>query len=148
LIQADYIFYQGLHLEGKLGEVLDKLGRTKKVMALADELPEQMIRRVDEKGKVPDPHIWFDVKIWKEIVISARDKLSAQMPNSAEYFKDNYTDYLNKLDSLDEYIKTEISEIPEDKRVLITSHDAFNYFGEAYKIEVKGLQAISTLSEF
>src|SRR5690606_21080403 len=71
LMRADYIFYQGLHLEGKLGEVLDKLGRTKRVMALADEIPEQMIRKVDKKGNVPDPHIWFNIKIWKEVVLTA-----------------------------------------------------------------------------
>jgi len=148
LMQADYIFYQGLHLEGKLAEVLDKLGRTKKVMALADEIPEQMVRKVDKKGNVPDPHIWFNVKIWKEVVLTACEKLSKQMPASAAYFKSNTAAYIKKLDSLDRYVEAEILKIPENKRVLITSHDAFNYFGEEYHIEVKGLQGISTLSEF
>jgi len=148
LMQADYIFYQGLHLEGKLAEVLDKLGRTKKVMALADEIPEQMVRKVDKKGNVPDPHIWFNVKIWKEVVLTACEKLSEQMPASAAYFKSNTAAYIKKLDSLDRYLEAEILKIPENKRVLITSHDAFNYFGEEYHIEVKGLQGISTLSEF
>jgi len=148
LMQADYIFYQGLHLEGKLGEVLNKLGRTKKVMALADELPEQMVRKVDKKGMVPDPHIWFDVTIWKQIVISASDKLSKEMPGSSAYFKSNRDAYNEKLDSLNQFIKIEIEKVPKKKRVLITSHDAFNYFGSAYQIEVKGLQGISTLSEF
>jgi len=148
LMLADYIFYQGLHLEGKLGEVLDKLGRTKKVMALANELPEKLIIMADEVSKVPDPHIWFNVNIWKKIAISASDKLAIQLPNSAKYFKLNTEIYINKLDSLDQYIKTEINKIPKEKRVLITSHDAFNYFGKEYNIEVKGLQGISTLSEF
>ncbi len=148
LMQADYIFYQGLHLEGKLAEVLEKLGRTKKVMALADEIPEQMIRKVDKKGAVPDPHIWFNVKIWKELVLIACEKLSAQMPGSASYFESNTAAYIKKLDSLDKYVEVEIAKIPESKRVLITSHDAFNYFGSEYHIEVKGLQGISTLSEF
>jgi len=148
LMKADYVFYQGLHLEGKLGEVLDKLSRTKKVMALADVLPDEMVRKVDKKGNVPDPHIWFDVKIWKQIVLSASNKLSVELPNSASYFKSNTLEYTQEMDSLDRYIKTEIAKIPESKRVLITSHDAFNYFGAAYHIEVKGLQGISTLSEF
>jgi|SRR5690554_3488359 len=148
LMKADYIFYQGLHLEGKLGEVLDKLGRTKKVIALVDEIPAQMIRMVDKEGDVPDPHIWFNVKIWKEVVLTACEKLSAQMPSSASYFESNTAAYIKKLDSLDNYIAAEISLIPENKRVLITSHDAFNYFGSEYHIEVKGLQGISTLSEF
>lgn len=148
LMQADYIFYQGLHLEGKLAEVLDKLGRTKKVMALADEIPEQMVRMVDKKGTIPDPHIWFNVKIWKEVVWLACEKLSAQMPGSASYFELNTAAYIKRLDSLDKYVEEEIAKIPESKRVLITSHDAFNYFGSEYHIEVKGLQGISTLSEF
>lgn len=148
LTQGDYIFYQGLHLEGKLAEVLDKLSRTKKVMALADHLPKSMIRTVDKNGKVPDPHIWFNVMIWKEIVISANEKLSVQMPDAAAYFKSNTEAYIKRLDSLDQYIRKEVNMIPDSKRVLITSHDAFNYFGEAYHVEVKGLQGISTLSEF
>ncbi|HUH18375.1 metal ABC transporter solute-binding protein, Zn/Mn family [Albibacterium sp.] len=148
LMEADYIFYQGLHLEGKLGEVLDKLSRTKNVMALADEIPEQMIRKVDVKGNVPDPHIWFNVKIWKEVVLTACEKLSVQIPGSASYFESNTAAYIKKLDSLDRYVEVEISKIPESRRVLITSHDAFNYFGAEYHIEVKGLQGISTLSEF
>jgi manganese/zinc/iron transport system substrate-binding protein len=148
LMQADFVFYQGLHLEGKLGEVLEKLSRTKKVMALADEIPEHLVRKVDDKGTVPDPHIWFNVKIWKEVVLIACEKLSAQMPASSSYFEVNTAAYIEKLDSLDRYIEMELSKIPESKRVLITSHDAFNYFGSEYHIEVKGLQGISTLSEF
>ena len=148
LMQADYIFYQGLHLEGKLAEVLEKLSRTKKVMALADEIPEQMVRKVDKKGNVPDPHIWFNVQIWKEVVLTACEKLSVQMPGSAAYFKSNTAAYIKRLDSLDRYVATEILKIPENRRALITSHDAFNYFGAEYHIEVKGLQGISTLSEF
>jgi len=148
LMQADYVFYQGLHLEGKLAEVLEKLGRTKKVMALADEIPDELIRKVDKKGTVPDPHIWFNVKIWKEVVLTACERLSEQMPESASYFESNTSAYIKRLDSLDRYVAAEILKIPESRRVLITSHDAFNYFGDEYQIEVKGLQGISTLSEF
>ena len=148
LTDADLILYQGLYLEGKLGEVLEKLGRTKKVAALADDLPDELIRKVDDKGQIPDPHIWFDVVIWKEVVIHANDVLSEQFPSSSAYFKTNTDIYLAKLDSLDTYISTGISTIPIEKRVLVTSHDAFNYLGAAYNIEVRGLQGISTLSEF
>lgn len=148
LMVADLVLYQGLYLEGKLGEVLEKLGRTKQVAALANQLPDRLIKKVDDQGEIPDPHIWFDVAVWKEVVIHANDVLAKQFPASSVYFKTNTDIYLSKLDSLDRYIRTEISTIPVEKRVLITSHDAFNYFGDAYDIEVRGLQGISTLSEF
>lgn len=148
LLDADLIFYQGLHLEGKLGEVLGKLGRTKSVMALADHLPSQQIRYVDTNKSVPDPHIWFDVHIWKNIVETACQKLSEKMPSHTDYFRTNADVYMKELDKLDQYIRQQVSLIDPEKRVLITSHDAFNYFGAAYGIEVRGLQGISTLSDF
>lgn len=148
LLDADLIFYQGLHLEGKLGEVLDKLGRTKDVAALADDISPTKIRYVDDNEKVPDPHIWFDVRIWKELVETACSKLSAKYPLYAAYFRANTDAYLSELDQLDRYIQQQVRHIDRDKRVLITSHDAFNYFGVAYDVEVRGLQGISTLSDF
>lgn len=148
LLAADIVLYQGLHLEGKLGEVLAKLGRTKEVMALADHIPSAKIRYVDESHAIPDPHIWFDVSIWKEVVESACVKLSERLPAYAVYFRANTDEYLSELDELDQYVREQVHSIDREKRVLITSHDAFNYFGNAYDIEVRGLQGVSTLSEF
>lgn len=147
-IEADFIFYQGLHLEGKMGEVLEKLGRTKSVTALGNRLPEHLVHQPVEGGNFPDPHIWFDVSLWKEVVIIARDVLIEQNPDAADYFRLNAQSYTEKLDSLDAYINAQIHSIPENKRVLITAHDAFSYFGRAYGIEVMGLQGISTQAEF
>src|SRR5690606_24149152 len=123
LLNADIIFYQGLHLEGKLGEVLDKLSRTKNVMALADQISPDQIRYVDERQVVPDPHIWFDVRVWKEVVESACSKLSEELPSHASYFRANTNQYLKELDQLDGYIRDQVRLIDLDKRVLITSHD-------------------------
>lgn len=148
LLDADFVFYQGLHLEGKLGEVLDKLGRTKNVIALADQVATTKIRYVDANRSVPDPHIWFDVQIWKEVVEMTCLKLSEELPSYARFFRENTNEYLIELDQLDQYIHQQISTVSREKRVLITSHDAFNYFGSAYDIEVRGLQGISTLSDF
>src|SRR5690606_1558098 len=147
-IDADFIFYQGLHLEGKMGEVLEKLGRTKSVTALGNRLPLHLVHQPVEGGNFPDPHIWFDVSIWKDVVIIARDVLIEQNPDASDYFRLNTHSYIEKLDSLDAYIIEQILSIPENNRLLITAHDAFSYFGRAYGIEVMGLQGISTQAEF
>lgn len=147
-MDADYIFYQGLHLEGKMAEVLGKLGRTKSVTALADRLPPELIHQPVIGGNFPDPHIWFDVSLWKKLVLIARDVLVEQNPQAADYFVENADAYAKELDSLDASVRERIHSIPERKRVLITAHDAFSYFGRAYDIEVKGLQGISTQAEF
>jgi manganese/zinc/iron transport system substrate-binding protein len=148
LVSADYVFYQGLHLEGKLGEVLAKLSRTQEVYALADGLPQERIILADEQSGYPDPHIWFDVSLWKELVGLTNGKMAELMPGAAEYFNKNATAYMSQLDSLETSIHQRMERIPARDRVLITSHDAFSYFGAAYNIEVMGLQGISTLAEF
>jgi manganese/zinc/iron transport system substrate-binding protein len=147
-MEADYIFYQGLHLEGKMAEVLGKLARTKSVTALGDMLPSELIHQPVVGGNFPDPHIWFDVTLWKKLVLIACDVLVKQNPQAANYFIKNTETYAKELDSLNSYVRTQIHSIPEQKRVLITAHDAFSYFGRAYNIEVMGLQGISTQAEF
>lgn len=147
-MDADHIFYQGLYLEGKMAEVLEKLGRTKSVYGLADQLPEELVYQPVEGGNFPDPHIWFDVRLWKEVVLIARDVLIQDYPQHSDYFSKNTAEYVSQLDTLDTYVRAQIHSIPENKRVLITAHDAFSYFGRAYDIEVNGLQGISTQAEF
>lgn len=147
-MEAESIFYQGLHLEGKMAEVLGKLGRTKSVIALGDMLPPELIHQPVVGGNFPDPHIWFDVSLWKKLVLIACDVLVKQNPQAADYFIKNTEAYAKELDSLDAYVRSQIHSIPEQKRVLITAHDAFSYFGRAYSIEVMGLQGISTQAEF
>jgi len=148
LVAADYVFYQGLHLEGKLGEVLSKLSRTRPVFALTEGLPADQIITADEKSAYPDPHIWFDVSLWKDLVGLTNEKMAELMPGAAVYFSANTETYTEQLDSLESSIRRRMDRIPVHKRVLITSHDAFNYLGAAYNIEVIGLQGISTLAEF
>ena len=147
-VEADFIFYQGLYLEGKMAEVLDKLSRTKSVTGLGSKLPASLIHQPVVGGNFPDPHIWFDVSLWKELVLIACDVLVKQNPVAADYFIRNTEVYIKELDSLDSYVRAQILSIPEEKRVLITAHDAFSYFGRAYDIEVMGLQGISTQAEF
>ena len=147
LTSAKAIFYNGLHLEGKMGEVFEKLGRTKPVIAVAEDIDPNKIRTVSEYN-THDPHIWFDVALWREAVEKMHQELIVLFPEKKEILDKNTEIYLEKLSLLHEEVKTLIATIPKEKRVLITAHDAFGYFGDAYDIEVKGLQGISTMSEF
>lgn len=145
IMNADYIFYNGLHLEGKMGEILEKQTHSKPVIALGNNIPPTKIIRLTDNTY--DPHIWFDVALWKEAAEISLKSLSVLNPENAAYYQENANRYIKELDELDRWVKAEISTIPENRRVLITAHDAFSYFGKAYGIEVRGLQGISTLSE-
>jgi manganese/zinc/iron transport system substrate-binding protein len=146
LSNADIIFYNGLHLEGKMSEMLAKLANRKKVVAVADGIDKTKL--IEVSANTYDPHIWFDVTIWAEGAKFINKNLQALQPQNTEYFEKNTTAYLYQLDTLHLFITESIKNIPPTQRVLITSHDAFEYFGKAYKIEVKGLQGLSTLSDF
>ncbi|MDQ2658409.1 MAG: zinc ABC transporter substrate-binding protein, partial [Bacteroidota bacterium] len=148
LSEADVIFYNGLHLEGKMGEVFQKLSRIKPVIAVSEDIPENMLRKVPGFQGAYDPHIWFDVKLWQHAVRGISGFLQEYDSINSSDYKTNGEGYLRKLDSLDHLVRTSIREIPSAQRVLITAHDAFGYFGDAYSIEVRGLQGISTMSEF
>lgn len=148
LTGADVVFYNGLHLEGKMGEVFEKLGRQKPVVAVGDEIAENRLRKVPGFQGAFDPHIWFDVSLWKEAVEAASEFMQEYDSAHREEYRANSERYLLRLDSLDKAVHEKVVQIPATRRVLITAHDAFGYFGDAYEIEVRGLQGISTLSEF
>ena len=148
LTQASVIVYNGLHLEGKMGEVLENLGRRKSVIAGGDGVPKELRRNSTQYENAYDPHIWFDVSKWKLVVEHLSNELQVIYPDRATEFKQNANEYLEKLDVLHSYVTTQIQTIPKRQRTLITAHDAFEYFGEAYDMEVRGLQGISTVSEF
>ncbi len=148
LTSADIIFYNGLHLEGKMGEVFEKLGRLKPVVAVSENIPDSLLRTVPGFDNTHDPHIWFDVKLWQQAVLRIESYMIGYDSASREDYQHRTLQYITQLDSLDEAIRQHIQQIPETQRVLITAHDAFGYFGDAYHIEVRGLQGISTMSEF
>ena len=131
-----------------MGEVLEKLGKRKPVVAVSQNIPDSLLRTAPGFAGAHDPHIWFDVRLWKHAVKAVGDFLSTQFPAHDSTFRSNTLRYLTRLDSLDAAIRVRLQEIPPAQRVLITAHDAFGYFGDAYGIEVRGLQGISTLSEF
>ncbi|MDX5438628.1 MAG: zinc ABC transporter substrate-binding protein [Pontibacter sp.] len=148
LTEADVVIYNGLHLEGKMGEVLEKLSRQKTVVAGAESIPDAKLKRSPQYKDSHDPHVWFDVTLWQEVVKNLSQKLQEKDPANAEVYKQNTTAYLQQLDQLHQWVTQEIASIPDQQRILITAHDAFGYFGDAYNIQVRGLQGISTVSEF
>lgn len=147
LMNADIIVYNGLYLEGKMSDLLEKLSKERKVYAASDALSKEQLIYEDIFPIGIDPHIWFDVKLWQQVVELISQKLQKERPESAAYYKDNTVAYVEKLERLHQEIIDKIQSIPEKQRVLITAHDAFGYFGRAYNIEVVGLQGISTVAE-
>lgn len=147
LEEADLIFYNGLHLEGKMGEVLEKLGKKKQVVAVSQNIDTSKLKAWEGGENQYDPHIWFDVRLWMSAAETIRDELAKADPAHADAYKTRADAYLKRLAELHEYAKAQIAVIPESGRVLVTAHDAFHYFGDAYGIKVIGLQGISTASE-
>lgn len=147
LTNADVIFYSGLHLEGKLVDVFKKMNRTNTTIALAEVLDKNKLIGSEYFASNYDPHIWFNISYWKQLTTYLTQELSKLDPKNAAYFEKNKIEYLQKLDVLESEIKNTISTLPQEKRILVTAHDAFNYFGEAYGFEVVGLQGLSTATE-
>ena len=148
LVNADIIFYNGLHLEGKLVEVFEKMGSaTKTPIALADQLDENTLIGSDYFASNYDPHVWFDINYFKKFAEKVALVLSEKSPENASIFEDNKTKYISQLDELQDKVKSIIETLPQEKRILVTAHDAFNYFGKAYGFEVVGLQGLSTATE-
>lgn len=148
LSKADLIFYNGLHLEGKMSEIFEQMQkRGIDTVAVTDGIDRAVLLTPPEYEGNYDPHLWFDVSLWKEVVAQMSVSLIEKDPENAELYSSNTDAYLVQLTELDEYVKAKTAVLPEDKRVLITAHDAFNYFGKGYGFQVKGLQGISTDSE-
>lgn len=143
---ADVIFYSGLHLEGKMTDALERLALRKPTFPVTEYLDAKSI--LTDENNHPDPHVWFDVSLWSEVAGVIGDALSLYDPTNAASYKKQTESYRAELAKLHEEAKTQIATIqPKSKRVMITSHDAFRYFGRAYDIEVKGIQGISTEAE-
>lgn len=147
LSDADIIFYNGLHLEAKMAEVLERMSNQVKTVAITDGIDRSRLLTPPEFDGAYDPHVWFDVTLWKKAVEIIRDTLIEADAKHAESYGRNSKIYLAKLDELHEYVKTQAERIPENQRVIVTAHDAFNYFGRAYGFQVRGLQGISTVTE-
>jgi manganese/zinc/iron transport system substrate-binding protein len=143
---ADVIFYSGLHLEGKMTDTLERLARKKPVFGVTEYLDAKWL--LTDEHQHPDPHVWFDVAAWSEVAGVIGAALALYDPTNAATYQKQTESYRAELAKLHNETKQRIASIePKEKRVLITSHDAFRYFGRAYDIEVKGIQGISTDAE-
>jgi len=149
LERADLVVYSGLHLEGRLQDAIEAMGgRGKRVLELAGAVPaERLLAPQEEFEGTKDPHFWGDPQLWRETVPALVKALSELAPARAGEFEASGRAFVAELAALDEWAKRRIGEIPAEKRVLISSHDAFFYFGRAYGFEVKGLQGVSTAAE-
>ncbi len=147
LARADLILYNGLHLEGRLAEQLERLGVRRPAVAVTDGINPARLRAPPDFAGQYDPHVWFDVSLWAQATERIRDALIDVDPAGTTEYEQNAAAYLEQLAALHEETRARIAEIPRESRVLITAHDAFGYFGRAYDIEVRGLQGISTDSE-
>ena len=148
LSKADVIFYSGLMLEGRMGDLFARLARAgKKVYPITESVPEDLLTEPKEFQGHYDPHIWFDVSMWAQTVPTIVKGLSEVDPGSAELYEKNGNALVARLVELHQWCKDTAAELPENQRILVTSHDAYNYFGRAYGFKVIGLQGVSTVSE-
>ncbi len=148
LMNADVIVYSGLHLEGKMGEIFEKLSKQKVTIAVSDGIDKSKLINSSNFQGAYDPHIWFDPTMWADGCIFVSEQLAKADTNNRESFTASGKSYANNLMAVSTYISEQVNRLPKDKRIMITAHDAFSYYGRAYDIEVKGLQGISTMSEY
>jgi manganese/zinc/iron transport system substrate-binding protein len=150
LNQADVVFYNGLLLEGRMTDVLISVAsKGKLVKAVTEAILEETdyLLEKDDGSAYTDPHVWMDVSGWLRAIAVVAETLAAYDPENAESYRSKATVYADQLEALDAYAKVAISTIPKSQRVLVTAHDAFQYLGRAYSIEVRGIQGMSTESE-
>jgi manganese/zinc/iron transport system substrate-binding protein len=144
---AERVFYNGLHLEGKMVETFERSLKGK-AFAVAETISQDRLLSWQEgQGGAYDPHVWFDVKLWAIAAQKIADELAAADAAGADEFRRRGAELAQGLASLDTYARERLATIPKDRRVLVTSHDAYGYFGRAYEVEVRGLQGISTETE-
>ena len=147
LFNADVIFYNGLHLEGKLVAVFEKMETQKTTVALGEFLAKEGLIGSDYFASNYDPHVWFNIQYFKEFSDKVTSVLSEEDPKNAASFTANNLAFQQKLDLLHTAVVNTIATLAPEKRVLVTAHDAFNYFGKAYGFKVVGLQGLSTATE-
>lgn len=147
LAEADVVLYNGLHLEAAMAEVLEEMGRRKRTMAVTDSIARSQLVAPPEFAGNYDPHVWFDVKMWSRAARAIEAELKAADPANTGGYASRGAALQAELDALDAWVRTRVAELPVERRVLVTAHDAFGYFGRAYGFEVRGLQGISTAAE-
>ena len=147
MTRADLVLWHGLYLEAQMEEFFEDLGRRRMVVAVAEALPRNLLLAHEDYDNRFDPHVWMDPDLWRRVAAEIRDALAEVDPENAAFYLASAESFLAELDTVSAYAREALASVPEDSRVLLTAHDAFNYFGQAYGFEVLGIQGISTESE-
>ncbi|MCV6586220.1 MAG: zinc ABC transporter substrate-binding protein [Marinibacterium sp.] len=147
MTRADLVLWHGLYLEAQMEDFFHDLDRKRDVIAVAETLPQDALRGHDDYDDKFDPHVWMDPALWALVVQGISDTLIDARPEAADIFAANTAAYLAELDALGAYASATLAQVPQPARVLLSAHDAFGYFGDAYGFEVLGIQGISTESE-
>lgn len=147
LAKADLVLWHGLYLEAQMEEFMGQLAEQTPVVAVAESLPRNLLIGHDDYDEKFDPHVWMNPNLWSLVVVNVRDALIEQAPEQEAVFRANADAHLAELQDLARYASNVLASVPPESRVLLTAHDAFNYFGSAYGFEVMGIQGISTESE-
>lgn len=144
---AGLLLWNGLHLEGRLGDAITKLGSRVPVVCVTDAMPQDRLLRAAGADSVPDPHVWFDLELWRSACERIRDAIIERAPDAAADVRARCATHLQLLDTASAHVRSVIASIPAERRVLVTAHDAFGYFGRANGLTVRGIQGLSTDSE-
>lgn len=148
LAAADLVFYNGLHLEGKMVETFEEKMKGKAVPLVEKAVPtDKLIPWQEGEAGAHDPHVWFDVKLWGMVAGKIAEYLAAADPGAGGDYHSRHSQLNQKLEDLDRYVREQVATVPAERRVLVTSHDAYGYFGRAYGVDVRGIQGISTETE-
>ncbi|MEL6643402.1 MAG: zinc ABC transporter substrate-binding protein [Pseudomonadota bacterium] len=147
LAKADVVLWHGLYLEAQMEDFLRDLAEETTVVAVAEDLPDNLLLGHDDYADKRDPHVWMNPNLWSRVVLTVRDTLIEAAPAQEAAFRANADVHLAELEELARYTTEVLSSVPAESRVLLSAHDAFNYFGSAYGFEVMGIQGISTESE-
>jgi manganese/zinc/iron transport system substrate-binding protein len=147
MINADLVLRHGLYLEAQMEDFFAGLGKRKPVVSVAEVLPRDALIAHEDYADKFDPHVWMDPELWSNAIVAVRDALIEVRPEAEEVFRANAAAHLEEISALAAYARKVQASVPQESRVLVTAHDAFNYFGRAYGFEVLGIQGISTQSE-
>jgi manganese/zinc/iron transport system substrate-binding protein len=148
LLNAEAVFANGHRLEGRMGDVLERVRAAgKPVVFLAESLPREKLRANPDYPDAADPHVWMDPSLWSEASGAAEAALARLAPDARESFADNAAGFRTRLARLDAYARDAMAGIPENARMLVTAHDAFSYFGARYGLEIESIQGLSTEAE-
>ena len=147
MLRADLVLWHGLYLEAQMEDFLLELGERKTVVAVGEAVPVDQLRsHADYQGRF-DPHVWMDPQLWRHVIGGVQAALTRIDPDGADVYAANAERHLADVENLSVYAADTLASVPESQRVLLTAHDAFSYFGDAYGFEVLGVQGISTESE-